>query len=105
MLAAISSALMQRPDYPSKLHRVVIVIHTTPRGQSIDDWQKLASALHQPRFAALESVCIIFSKEMREETLYTPEDVSRCFAELTVKVHVRVLALALSLYSYFDTLF
>ncbi|KAF8999220.1 hypothetical protein BDZ89DRAFT_727304 [Hymenopellis radicata] len=103
-LLALSSTLMQSPSYPSKLRRMAIIVHTF-RGDSIVGWRELASALHQPRFAALETVCITFSRRGSGETPYTLEDVSRCFAEFKAKVNVRELALQPAVYSYFDTLF
>ncbi|KAF9022419.1 hypothetical protein BDZ89DRAFT_205140 [Hymenopellis radicata] len=65
-MPALSRALMQSPSYPSKLRRVTIIVHRFRGDSSIVEWRELASALDQPRFAALEALCITFSSNFSD---------------------------------------
>ncbi|KAF9022404.1 hypothetical protein BDZ89DRAFT_1070690 [Hymenopellis radicata] len=110
-LPKLSSALRQNPSYPSKLRNLAMVVHadcTPDRNPTIAHWRELASVLHQPRFAALETVCVTFVESPRNN--HPPlieEEVSRCFANFSAKVTVRKLDLSVwpQVYTYFETFF
>ncbi|KAF9007351.1 hypothetical protein BDZ89DRAFT_1079374 [Hymenopellis radicata] len=106
-LPDLSSAFRQNPSYPSKLQNLAMVVHAY-RSPSIAHWRELASVLHQPRFAALETVCITFAESPWEKhPPLVEEEVSRCFAKFGAKVTVKKLDISgwPQVYTYFDTFF